>query len=178
MLRTDAIAVALLFAAAFPAQAAVLDATPNGFTIQIKVQVSASPGKVFAALVQPAKWWSATHTFSGDSANLSLDAKAGGCWCEKLPNGGSVAHLTVVYVDPGRLLRLRGALGPFQGDAVEGAMTWSLAARGNATDLTLEYALGGYRKDGLYSLSNLVDGVLTEQVANLKRAIESGSPGR
>ena len=172
MSRTDAIVLALIVAAPFPANAAVIDAAPNGFTVEVTSHIKATPEKVYATLIRPAQWWSRDHTFSGNSANLTLDAKAGGCWCEKLP-GGSVLHLTVVYVDPGKMVRLRGALGPFQAFAVDGAMTWSMAARGDGTDLRLEYTLGGYQKDGLESFSKLVDGVLGEQVANLKRAVES-----
>lgn len=155
----------------------MVDVSPNGFTVQVTTHISATPDKVYATLIRPARWWGADHTFSGSAANLTLDAKAGGCWCEKLPDGGSVMHLTVVYADPGKLLRLRGALGPFQGYAVDGAMTWSLKAGGNGTDLSLEYTLGGYSRDSFDVLSKAVDGVLGEQVANLKRAIESGSPG-
>jgi len=178
MSRTDAVVLALFLAASLPAQAAVIDAASNGFTVEVTTHIGATPEKVYAALIRPAQWWGKDHTFSGNSSNLSLEAKAGGCWCENLPNGGSVLHLTVVYVDPGKMLRLRGALGPFQAFAVDGAMTWALAARGDGTDLRLEYTLGGYQKDGLESFSKLVDGVLTEQVANLKRAIETASPGR
>jgi len=167
---------ALLLAAAVPAAATVLDAGSNGFTVQLTAHIAAPTAKVYAALITPARWWGSDHTFSGDSANLRLDAKAGGCWCEKLANGGSVAHLTVVYAAPGKALRLRGALGPFQGYGVEGAMTWALKAVGNETDLALTYALGGYGKDGFEDWSKAADEVLAAQVARLKRFIETGSP--
>ena len=87
-------------------------------------------------------------------------------------------HLTVVYVDPGKVLRLRGALGPFQGYGAEGAMTWTLKAVGDGTDLSLTYALGGYYKNGFDQLSKAADGVLTDQVVRLKRLIETGSPDK
>ena len=89
-------------AAAAPAAAGVVDVSTNGFTVQISTHIAAAPAKVYAALIDPARWWSSEHTFSGSAANLHLDAKAGGCWCETLPNGGSVVHLIVVYVDPGK----------------------------------------------------------------------------
>ena len=50
-----------------------------------------------------------------DAKNLSIDARPGGCFCEKLPNGGGVEHARVVYVAPREVLRLSGALGPLQG---------------------------------------------------------------
>jgi uncharacterized protein YndB with AHSA1/START domain len=170
------LAVASLLSASVPATATVADVASNGFTVQVTAHVAAPTDKVYSLLITPAHWWSPYHTFSRDAANLTLDPKAGGCWCEKLPNGGSAMHLTVVYVDPGKVLRLRGALGPFQGYGAEGAMTWTLKAVGDGTDLSLTYALGGYYKNGFDQLSKAADGVLTDQVGRLKRAIETGSP--
>jgi len=169
-------AFALLFIVAVPALATVADVASSGFKVQVIAHIATPPDKVYSALIKPALWWSSEHTFSGNAANLTLDAKAGGCWCEKLAHGGSVMHLSVVYVDPGKVLRLRGALGPFQGNGVEGAMTWALKASGDGTDLSLVYAVGGYEKDGFEQWSKGVDGVLTDQVARLKRLIETGSP--
>ena len=163
---------------ASPAPAGVIDASSNGFTIQILQHIDAPPAKVYAALISPAKWWSSDHTFSGSAANLHLDARAGGCWCETLAGGGSVSHLTVVYVDPGKALRLRGALGPFQAFGVDGAMTWALKPGHGGTDLSLTYALGGYSKEGFDKLSKGADGVLTEQVSRLKRLAEEGAAGK
>jgi uncharacterized protein YndB with AHSA1/START domain len=159
-----------------PASATVVDVASSGFVVQVSAHVAASPGKVYAALISPAHWWSSDHTFSGDAANLALDPRAGGCWCEKLPGGGSAMHLTVVYVEPGKVLRLRGALGPFQALGVEGAMSWVLKPAGDGTDLLLTYTLGGYQKGGFEQWSKGADGVLTQQVARLQRLVETGSP--
>src|SRR5579862_517713 len=94
-----------------PASADVVDSAANGFTVKIVLDLAASPGDVYRTIVdRVGTWWAADHTWSGDNANLSIDARPGGCWCEKLPGGG-VQHMTVVFVDPGKLLRLRGALG-------------------------------------------------------------------
>jgi hypothetical protein len=57
-------------------------------------------------------------------------------------------------------------------------MTWTLKAFGDGTDLSLTYVLGGYNKDGFEQLSKGADGVLTDQVARLKRSIETGSPDK
>jgi uncharacterized protein YndB with AHSA1/START domain len=155
------------------AQGAVTDIAANGFTVEIDSHIAAPPGKVYATLIEPARWWSSDHTFSGDAKNLHVDAKAGGCWCETLPSGGSVLHLTVVDADPGKTLRLRGALGPFQGLGADGALTWKLKAAGDGTDLSVTYALGGYNKDGFAELSKLADSVLATQVGRLKALIET-----
>jgi uncharacterized protein YndB with AHSA1/START domain len=167
--------VACLVVAA-PSQGTVSDIASNGFTLAIDTHIAAAPDKVYAALIDPARWWSSDHTFSGDARNLHLDAKAGGCWCETLPSGGSVLHLTVAYIDPGKALRLRGALGPFQGLGVDGALTWKLKPAANGTDLSVVYILGGYNKDGFAELSKAADGVLTTQIGRLKKLIETQSP--
>ena len=158
-----------------PAAADVVNVAANGFEVRENVHIAAPADKVFAALLQPAHWWSSEHTFSGNAANLTLDARAGGCWCETLPDGGSAQHLAVVYVVPGKVLRLRGALGPFQGLAVEGAMTWSVKSAANGTDVSLSYVLGGYVKDGFEQLSKGADGVLGEQLERLKKFVDGGS---
>ncbi|MGC9952947.1 MAG: SRPBCC domain-containing protein [Rhizomicrobium sp.] len=158
------------------AHAAVTGATANGLGLRETAHIAAPPGKVYAALIEPSRWWSSEHTFSGNAANMSFDARAGGCWCEKLPHGGSVLHMTVVYVDPGKTLRLRGALGPFQGMAVDGAMTWTLEPANGGTDITMTYDLGGFVDGGFQDMAPKVDGVLGEQIGRLQTFIETGSP--
>ena len=155
-----------------PAAAEILSAGAAGFEVRETVHVAAAADKAFAALVQPARWWSSEHTFSGSAANLVLDARAGGCWCENLPDGGSVEHLHVVYVAPGKALRLRGALGPSQGLGVEGALTWTLKSGANGTDISVSYAIGGYAKDGFDAASKAADRVLGEQIEHLRKFIE------
>jgi hypothetical protein len=155
-----------------PGAADVVSSGQNGFEVRESVRVLATPQKAYAALLQPARWWSSSHTFSGNAANLSLEARAGGCWCETLPEGGSVEHMHVVYLVPGNTLRLRGALGPFQGLGVDGAMTWSLKGSANATEISVTYAVGGYGKDGFEGAAKGVDQVLGEQLQLLKKLIE------
>ncbi len=168
--------LALVLILAGRASAKVADAAPNGFTLVESAHFAAASDKVYAALIAPQRWWSSKHTFSGDAANMSLDAKAGGCWCESLSGGGSVLHMTVVYAAPGKALRLRGSLGPFQTMAAEGAMVWTLAPKNDGTDVTLTYAVAGYAKDGFISISQAADGVLGQQLARLKHYVETGSP--
>jgi uncharacterized protein YndB with AHSA1/START domain len=169
MMRILAIGVCLLGA---QAQATVTDVAANGFEIEHTVHVAAAPGAVYDTLVQPARWWSSDHTYSGNAANMSLEAKGGGCWCEKLESG-SVAHMTVGLAMPGKSLILHGGLGPLIDQAMTGAMKWSLKPAGAETDLTLTYRVSGYMKGGFGALPKGVDGVLGEQVARLKKAAES-----
>ncbi|MDP9010378.1 MAG: SRPBCC family protein [Pseudomonadota bacterium] len=155
-----------------PAAAEVLSAAQNGFEVRETVRVAAAPDKAYAALLQPARWWSSEHTFSGSAANLVLDARAGGCWCETLPEGGSVEHMHVVYVAPGKALRLRGALGPLQGLGADGAMTWTVKGSAGGTEISVSYAVGGYAKDGFDAVSKGVDHVLGEQLERLRKLID------
>jgi hypothetical protein len=154
------------------AAAEIIGVAVNGFEIRETVHVAASSDKSYAALLEPARWWSSDHTFSGSAANLKLDARAGGCWCETVPGGGSVEIMRVVNVAPGKIIRLRGALGPFQGLGVDGAMTWSVKGGAEGTDLTFSYTIGGYAKDGFDGLSKAADRVLAEQLDRLKKLLD------
>jgi hypothetical protein len=158
------------------AAAEVISVASNGFEIRETAHTAASSDKVYAALLLPAHWWNSEHTFSGNAANLALDARAGGCWCEALPNGGSVEHLQVVYMSPGKTLRLRGALGPFQALAVDGVMTWSVKSGADGTDISFTYVVGGYAKDGFDGLSKITDQVLGEQIERLKKLADGEAP--
>jgi uncharacterized protein YndB with AHSA1/START domain len=162
--------------AALPAGADVVNAEAGGFQIKTTLTIAATPAKVYAALLKPAKWWSAEHTWSGNAANLSLSGKAGGCFCEKLDDGGSVLHMTVVYAAPGSELRLSGALGPLQTEAAQGVLTLSLAAKDEGTELTETYSVGGYTKGGWVAWAPDVDAVVTEQLGRLKTYAETGKP--
>lgn len=167
--------LALLLAAG-SAEAAVVEATANGFQLKITADIQAPPSKVYEALLQPARWWNADHTFSGSAANLTLEPRAGGCFCESLPGGGSVRHLEITSVMPGRSLVLRGALGPFQAMGVEGALTLAVAPKDQGASLTLTHTIGGFVPGGLTDWAPRADAMLGEQVARLKKLLETGSP--
>jgi hypothetical protein len=170
-----AAAAVLVSTAGQRAAAEVVSVAGNGFELRETAHTAASLEKVYAAMLLPARWWSSEHTFSGNAANLTLEARAGGCWCETLPKGGSVEHLRVVYVSPGKTLRLRGALGPFQGFAVDGVMTLTVKSVADGTDISLTYSLSGYIKDGFDDLSKGADHVLGEQVERLAKLVDTGS---
>ena len=161
----------------------VVDRSATGFTSQNIVHVDADANTVYRVLAENVdQWWDAAHTYTGDSTNMSLDATAGGCLCEKLPDGGSVEHMRVVYVEPGKTFRLRGGLGPLQSMAVAGAMTFGFEASGpsgpsgpsgDATQITLTYTVGGYYPGGLDKLAEAVDGVLRGQLERLAAHAET-----
>ena len=159
-----------------PAAAEVTDRTPNGFTITVTAAIAAPPDTVWDSLVRHVgDWWDKEHTYSGDATRLSIDAKPGGCFCESLPGGGGVEHGAVVNVQPGRLLRMRGALGPLQEGGIAGSLTWQIERAGEGATLTFTHVAGGYYAGGLDKLADIVDTVLAHQVALLKAYAEKAA---
>jgi uncharacterized protein YndB with AHSA1/START domain len=151
--------------------------TPNGFLVKFDVSVNAPAAKVYDALVgQIGLWWDPQHTYSGDSKNLSIDARPGGCFCEKLPNGGGVEHARVIYVAPREVLRLSGALGPLQASGVAGTLTWKLTSGTDNTRLQLSYSVGGFIDGGFEKIAPAAESVLRIQLDRLKQFAETGKP--
>jgi uncharacterized protein YndB with AHSA1/START domain len=176
--RTVTPAIAILFAIlAAPLRGEVIESTPGGFLVRNTATITAPPAKVYAALTDRiGGWWDPAHTFSHDSHNLSLDAKPGGCFCERFPDGGGVEHMHVVYASQGKLLRLTGAIGPLQEAALAGTMSWNLVQTGDGTSVDLSYTVGGFRAGGFRDLATVVDGVLRGQLARLKAFVETDHP--
>ncbi|MEO1037122.1 MAG: ATPase [Pseudomonadota bacterium] len=157
--------------------AAVTDSAANGFTVTHEITTSALPAKVWTTLTENVDaWWHPDHTFSGDAANLSIDATPLGCFCERLDDGGSVVHLTVTFIQRGEMLRLTGGLGPLGLMGVDGNMTISVIPANGGTILKLVYTVGGYSPDGLDNIAGAVDGVLGEQMKRLASFAETGRP--
>ncbi len=163
---------AIMAVLATPAAAEVTKSEPGGFVSTHKLVIAAPPEKVWDAIAKPALWWSRDHTYSGDSANITLDPRPGGCWCEKLA-GGSIEHARTLYADRARVLRFAGAFGPLQSGAVTGTLTFALKAEGAGTVLTVTYVVGGYHAGGLANFAQPVDGVIGAQMPALKRAAEA-----
>ena len=165
----------LLFASL--AHAEVADSSTAGFTIKHTAVIAAPVEKVFATLLEVGKWWNSEHTYSGDAKNMTIDPRAGGCFCEKLEGAGSIEHMHVVLVMPSQMLRMVGALGPMQEEGMIGSLTWDLGKSGDGTKLTSTYRVGGYYAGpGMTKLSQLVDSVVGEQFGRLKNYIEKGKP--
>ena len=105
------------------ALAEVKTSSADGFFITFEGHVASSTAKTYADIVQIARWWDGEHTYSGKSANLSIKPEAGGCFCEKWKDG-SVEHGEVLMAMPGKVLRIRTALGPLQERALNGILTF------------------------------------------------------
>ena len=166
----------LCLACAAPAAAEVVDSSENGFTVRNVAQIAAHPSRVYNAAVDlVSRWWNPAHSFSRNAANLVLEARPGGCLCERLANGG-VTHLTVVYAVAQQEIRFTGALGPLQRAGVAGSMSWKVTESAGGTQFDWTYTVGGYMPGGLASIAPAVDAVLGDQLNRLKRFVESGRP--
>ena len=163
----------LALAAASPALAEVEASSPTGFEVERKAIVAASPAEIYAEIGRIGEWWDPVHSYSGKSVNLRLELKAGGCFCEQLANGGSVKHMEVIYADPQNGVRLSGALGPLQSEAVAGTLGWSFRPVPGGTELLQYYRVSGAIRGGAQAVAPAVDQVVGAQfdrlVARLKK---------
>ncbi|ARU15519.1 SRPBCC family protein [Croceicoccus marinus] len=171
-LATGAIIAAALASAA-PAHAEIVELEDDFFVVRHAATVSVSRDEAWDALLSPSGWWNAEHSFSGSAENFSLEPEAGGCFCEVLPASderpatGSVRHLEVVLVDPGRLLRLSGALGPLQREPLSGVLTITVEPVAEGTRMQFEYAVGGPSRLELPVIAPAVDAVIGDQLSRL-----------
>ncbi len=157
--------------------AEVLDASAVGFSTRHTVVIAAPRSEVYRRLVADVgQWWNPDHTVSGNAENLYIEPRAQGCFCEVLGSDAGLVHMTVSFVNPGVMLRLSGGLGPLGLMGVAGNMTFEFDEVDSGTSVTLRYAVGGYRPDGVDALAPAVDAVLVEQLERLKAYVESGTP--
>ena len=155
------------------ANAEVLTAADAGFVTRHSVVVTASRGEVYAAFTTDiGKWWNADHTVSGIAASLYLEPRTMGCFCETLGPEAGLVHMTVTFVNPGVMLRLTGGLGPLGLMGVAGNLTFEFTDVEEGTEVTVQYAVGGYRPEGLAALAPAVDAVLIDAVERLERYVE------
>ncbi|MGY6551638.1 MAG: SRPBCC family protein [Erythrobacter sp.] len=163
-------------AAAAPAAAEVVSTNAQGFVVRHEVVVAADPKQTWLALISPEGWWTSEHTWSGDAANLSLMPKAGGCFCERLPEvdqpgrfslEGSAEHMRVVQAYPEQALRMRGGLGPLQSEPASGVLTITLTQADQGTRLVWEYNVGGPMRYDVKVIAQAIDGVIGLQARAL-----------
>jgi len=181
LLRTAMLPTALCAA---PAGAKVIDRSEIGFTVAHTAQVAATPADVWKMLRTPDKWWSKEHSWSGDAANFWLDSQAGGCFCEKLPGAegqggsglGSVQHARIIFAKPNQMLRLSGAFGPLQGEALTGTLTIQIKQTPTGSAVRFDYVVGGYMRFKVGEIAPAVDAVIGEQLSGLAKALGGALP--
>lgn len=173
-MKIYAMSAAVLAAISTPAQAEVKTVTDTGFNVVHIAEVDADPDVVWKRLIAPKDYWSKVHSWSGSSAGFYIDAQAGGCFCElfqekgadgQIRTTGSVEHMRVIFAQPGKVLRMQGALGPLQSEAVLGTLTVAIEPlkATSGTRLSLSYVVGGYMRYKTADIAPAVDKVLGEQ---------------
>jgi uncharacterized protein YndB with AHSA1/START domain len=159
-MHRHALAASLILLLPLAAPAAVTQSSPDGAVVEHHFHITASPQDAWDALIHPESWWPSDHTWSGDRANLQLDPRAGGCFCENWSEA-SAEHARVIMSQPGRLLRMRGALGPLQDMAVTAVLTVKLASNdAGGTDATVTYRVSGDASHKLDAFVPAVDKVI------------------
>jgi hypothetical protein len=163
--------ILLLAIVASPAFGEVKSQSSTSFELEWRAVVPATPNETFAQLGRIGDWWDVAHSYSRKAENLSLDLRAGGCFCEKTDDGGSIEHMRVVYVAPGTAVRMQGGLGPLQQEAVTGTFSWTLKPVPQGTEITQSYIVSGFIRSGADSFASPVDRVLGEQFARLVKKL-------
>lgn len=167
---------------ASPATAEVTNTAENGFTVRHQATVSASDEDVWKALIAPSKYWNGDHSWTGNADNFYLVPQAGGCFCELISttdedniktSDGSVQHMRVIFAHKNKMLRMSGALGPLQGEAVTGTLTVQLKPGGDQTAVRFTYKVGGYMEFPVDQIGPAVDGVIGEQLTRLAALFET-----
>jgi hypothetical protein len=167
-----------LTAPASAASAEVKATSDSGFNVVHIASVAATPEEIWKRLLAPKDWWNKAHSWSGSSAGFYIDAQANGCFCElfqekgadgKLKTVGSVEHMRVIFAQPGKVLRMQGALGPLQSEAVIGTLTVAMEPSKDAktTKVSFSYVVGGYMRYKVSEIAPAVDKVLGEQFKNM-----------
>jgi uncharacterized protein YndB with AHSA1/START domain len=162
-------AIALLLAA--PAAAEVVTADAHDFEVREVVHANVPPAQAWAAFLRIGQWWSAEHSYSGNPANLSVEAKAGGCFCERVGNGG-VEHMRIAAVLPPKRLVMTGSLGPLLYEATNGVMDVKFDPAEGGTAVTLDYRASGFVHANGDKLAPAVDRVLAEQLQRYAASVK------
>lgn len=162
----------LLLTTVCRAETNVIAVSDAGFIVQNTATIDAPPAEVWQALVNNVdNWWPKAHSWWGEESVFSIEPVAGGFFCEV--NGErSAQHMQIVFVDPSKLLRMTGGLGPLQGLGVFGALDWQFTEKNHKTEVTLIYRVQGYLPDGFASLAPIVANVQGVQLDGLVKFVE------
>ena len=153
-------------------QAKVVHVSEHGFIVENTVTTKQTPEKVWLGLVNDVdKWWPKDHSWWSEQGKFSIEAKAGGCFCE-VALDKSAEHMRISYVEPYKLLRMTGGLGPLQGMGVYGSLDWAIANKDNVTTVTLTYSVTGINPDGFAELAPVVAKVQGMQLNALRHFVE------
>jgi len=164
-----AIPLIVLSLIASPAAADVVSSSANGLHVRETVQIVVPTDRAYAAFSRLPEWWNKDHTYSGDSANLKLALIPGGCFCERLKDGGGVEHMRITFIDPGKRVVLTGSLGPLLYQATSGVMDIQFERIAGGAKVTMDYRAAGFAEGGAEKLAPVVDSVLADQMSRYRK---------
>ncbi len=160
-----AILVSLIVSPSF-ARAEIVAASDTHFVLRHEAVSTLEAEQLWERLVRPATWWHPDHTYSGDSANLTLDATAGGLWREDW-EGGSVSHGRVLYVKQGEQLRMEAPFGPLQGLGAYTIWTITITAVETGSKVVFEEVSTAPPGTDMAEMAKAVDFVKGEAIQRL-----------
>ena len=159
-----------------PAAAQIVERHADGFTLRYADTVEVGRGDVAMAIEAVSAWWDGDHTYTGSAANLSLDLRVGGCFCEAMADGSTFEHGRVTAFDDDHLV-LEAPLGPLKGIATRAELrfSWPEAASltHDETGVVMVFVVEG---PGLGAFADAVDQVMRGQHTRLLHLIEHGTP--
>lgn len=167
------LAAALLLLPVSQAQAKIVKQDSTGFLVTHIAEVEASEDQIWQRLLKPSSWWDEGYSWSGSSEGIYLEEKAGGCFCEKLPaekGAGTVEHMRVIHISKGKVLRMQGAIGPLQSEAMVGTFTAAIAPvpeKEGVSRVSFTYIVGGYMRFPMERMAENIDKIMGQQFASL-----------
>ena len=172
MIRFAALFATALLAVAAPASGEVVSRSADGFVLRFAVGVEAAPEDVVTAVSELPQWWDPAHTYTGDSANLSLAFEQGGCWCETLADGTVFQHAVVTGITADRV-GMNAALGPLRDKATKAELTFGSEPENRGRLVTIDFVVEG---PGLGAMADGVNMVMDQAFDHLIHQIEYGEP--
>ena len=149
----------------------VISSDENAFHLKITQEVSATPSDAYTQFLNVGEWWSSEHTWFGDAKNMTIEPKAGGCFCERA-NGNEVMHMQVSAVFVDKEIVMLGGLGPLQKMGITGVMTWRFEMlESGKTQITNEYRVIGHGQDDMPGFAEIVNKVQTLQLGLLAKKL-------
>lgn len=172
------ITLLILCLVSLSSQAEVKHISEFGFIVENRFTTAQPVEKVWQALVEDVDlWWPKDHSWWGESGKFTIDPRAGGCFCEFSGNN-SAEHMHINFVEPNKLLRMTGGLGPLQGMGMFGALDWQFSQDQGNTTVTLRYAVNGINPDGFEKLAPIVAKVQGIQLDGLRQYVEASKVNR
>lgn len=151
-----------------PLRSEIVNSGEYAFTVNHSLVTEAGSFNVYRTMTSHIdQWWSGDHSWSGSAENFFMNVEPGGCFCERLPEGGRAEHLRIIYFAPGKEIRFEGALGPLQSMAAQGRMIWKIEQLEKGSRISFTYHVFGHPEGGFAGIAPAVDAVIGQQLERL-----------